>query len=148
MLDGRPIRVDYDWGFKDGRQYGRGRSGGQVGSFPALCPFLIRVSTHSLSHILSERAHAPASLFIECRSRTSFRLRVITAFYNMWFHVSPTPLGPPTCQVRDEHRKTFDEGRGGYGKAVAAEGAFQGAGNKRGRDDGDDDYGGKRRREN
>jgi nuclear cap-binding protein subunit 2 len=31
MLDDRPIRVDFDWGFVEGRQYGRGRSGGQVG---------------------------------------------------------------------------------------------------------------------
>lgn len=30
MLDDRPIRVDFDWGFQEGRQYGRGRSGGQV----------------------------------------------------------------------------------------------------------------------
>ncbi|XP_020277210.1 nuclear cap-binding protein subunit 2 [Asparagus officinalis] len=30
ILDDRPIRVDFDWGFEDGRQWGRGRSGGQV----------------------------------------------------------------------------------------------------------------------
>ena len=30
ILDERPIRVDFDWGFQDGRQWGRGRSGGQV----------------------------------------------------------------------------------------------------------------------
>lgn len=30
MLDDRPIRVDFDWGFMDGRQFGRGRTGGQV----------------------------------------------------------------------------------------------------------------------
>lgn len=30
VLDGRIIRVDIDWGFEEGRQYGRGRSGGQV----------------------------------------------------------------------------------------------------------------------
>lgn len=29
-LDGRVIRVDYDTGFEQGRQFGRGRSGGQV----------------------------------------------------------------------------------------------------------------------
>lgn len=32
-LDDRPVRADYDWGFKEGRQFGRGRSGGQVSSF-------------------------------------------------------------------------------------------------------------------
>ncbi len=30
LVDERPIRVDIDWGFVEGRQYGRGRSGGQV----------------------------------------------------------------------------------------------------------------------
>ena len=30
VLDERPIRVDFDWGYVDGRQFGRGRSGGQV----------------------------------------------------------------------------------------------------------------------
>lgn len=30
ILDDRPIRVDFDWGFVDGRQWGRGKSGGQV----------------------------------------------------------------------------------------------------------------------
>lgn len=30
ILDDRPIRVDFDLGFQDGRQWGRGRSGGQV----------------------------------------------------------------------------------------------------------------------
>ena len=32
ILDDRPIRVDFDWGFQEGRQWGRGRSGGQVSS--------------------------------------------------------------------------------------------------------------------
>lgn len=30
LLDERPIRVDIDWGFMEGRQFGRGKSGGQV----------------------------------------------------------------------------------------------------------------------
>ena len=30
VLDDRPVRADFDWGFKDGRQFGRGRSGGQA----------------------------------------------------------------------------------------------------------------------
>uniref|UniRef100_A0A8C3RRQ4 Nuclear cap-binding protein subunit 2 n=1 Tax=Chelydra serpentina TaxID=8475 RepID=A0A8C3RRQ4_CHESE len=32
-LDDRIIRTDWDAGFKEGRQYGRGRSGGQVSCF-------------------------------------------------------------------------------------------------------------------
>ena len=30
MMDGRSIRVDHDWGFVEGRQFGRGKTGGQV----------------------------------------------------------------------------------------------------------------------
>jgi nuclear cap-binding protein subunit 2 len=30
ILDDRAIRVDIDWGFREGRQFGRGKSGGQV----------------------------------------------------------------------------------------------------------------------
>ena len=30
-LDDRVIRTDWDAGFKEGRQYGRGKAGGQVG---------------------------------------------------------------------------------------------------------------------
>ena len=29
-LDDREIRIDFDWGYEDGRQFGRGKSGGQV----------------------------------------------------------------------------------------------------------------------
>jgi len=29
-LDDREIRIDFDWGFQEGRQFGRGKSGGQV----------------------------------------------------------------------------------------------------------------------
>jgi len=29
-LDGRILRIDLDTGFKDGRQYGRGKRGGQI----------------------------------------------------------------------------------------------------------------------
>ncbi|CAL5430999.1 unnamed protein product [Camellia sinensis] len=36
ILDDRPIRVDFDWGFQEGRQWGRGRSGGQKGGYGKL----------------------------------------------------------------------------------------------------------------
>ena len=32
VLDGKEIRIDFDIGFKEGRQYGRGKFGGQVRS--------------------------------------------------------------------------------------------------------------------
>lgn len=38
-LDDRIIRTDWDAGFKEGRQYGRGKSGGQVRSC-SLCRFV------------------------------------------------------------------------------------------------------------
>ena len=42
-LDDRIIRTDWDAGFIEGRQYGRGKSGGQVINLPALCFFIIIV---------------------------------------------------------------------------------------------------------
>lgn len=30
LLDERVLRIDFDWGFREGRQFGRGKSGGQV----------------------------------------------------------------------------------------------------------------------
>jgi RNA recognition motif-containing protein len=35
-LDNRYIRVDVDWGFQKGREFGRGKSGGQVRAPPLL----------------------------------------------------------------------------------------------------------------
>ena len=43
VLDGRQIRVELDFGFKDGRQYGRGQTGGQV----SFC-----FSSFSFSHLV------------------------------------------------------------------------------------------------
>lgn len=34
-LDNRQLRVDIDYGFEEGRQFGRGRSGGQVRADPS-----------------------------------------------------------------------------------------------------------------
>ena len=50
VLDERIIRVDHDWGFVEGRQWGRGKSGGQVSMWSELCDFhlaaaLIRLSS-------------------------------------------------------------------------------------------------------
>lgn len=51
ILDDRPIRVDFDWGFQEGRQWGRGRSGGQVISSKAH-PFILRyILTFDLIYI-------------------------------------------------------------------------------------------------
>lgn len=53
ILDDRPIRVDFDWGFQEGRQWGRGRSGGQVSCcpchlLPKFYPFLLLALSFSL----------------------------------------------------------------------------------------------------
>lgn len=41
-LDDRIIRTDWDVGFREGRQYGRGKTGGQVSALLFLYP----LSTH------------------------------------------------------------------------------------------------------
>ena len=41
VMDDRPVRVDFDWGYKDGRQFGRGRSGGQVRQLCIVAPTLL-----------------------------------------------------------------------------------------------------------
>ena len=40
-LDDRIVRTDWDAGFKEGRQYGRGKTGGQVRVHvvQSMCPF-------------------------------------------------------------------------------------------------------------
>lgn len=48
IVDDRPIRVDFDWGFQEGRQWGRGRSGGQV---------LVFFSPRSVSHLVAYKGH-------------------------------------------------------------------------------------------
>ena len=49
MMDGRAIRVDHDWGFVEGRQFGRGRSGGQVGH---------HIAYHTAKFAMHQRAEA------------------------------------------------------------------------------------------
>ena len=48
-LDDRIIRRDWDAGFKEGRQYGRGKSGGQVGCLLSDCLIPPTVSFLSFS---------------------------------------------------------------------------------------------------
>lgn len=50
-LDDRIIRTDWDAGFKEGRQYGRGKTGGQVKAIPVhtlnLIPLRLLVLCHA-----------------------------------------------------------------------------------------------------
>ncbi len=83
-MDDRPIRVDFDWGFQEGRQWGRGRSGGQVAAFSPLS--------------LSLKYEAENTLF--CCLKQCWRLFIQAAKLNldnvMWL------------QVRDEYRTDYD----------------------------------------
>lgn len=53
-LDDRIIRTDWDAGFKEGRQYGRGKTGGQVKAIPGhtlnLIPLRLCTALLVLSH--------------------------------------------------------------------------------------------------
>ena len=46
MMDGRSIRVDHDWGFVEGRQFGRGRTGGQVSFHTAFASYTLLWHLH------------------------------------------------------------------------------------------------------
>ena len=87
-LDDRIIRTDFDAGFIEGRQYGRGKSGGQVG----------------------------AGLAAACRSVSWSVSRLNFGHAIAWLSNDAVNLLPG--QVRDEYRTDFDSGRGGYGKIV------------------------------
>lgn len=52
-LDDRIIRTDWDAGFKEGRQYGRGKSGGQVRSLNMWLLWIIYITTLA-THYLQE----------------------------------------------------------------------------------------------
>ena len=50
-LDDRIIRTDWDHGFKEGRQYGRGKSGGQVITFNDYVSYIPSKQLHVGSYI-------------------------------------------------------------------------------------------------
>ena len=52
-LDDRPVRADFDWGFKEGRQFGRGRSGGQV----CACSSLGSAELEAIPHEVLKRQY-------------------------------------------------------------------------------------------
>lgn len=90
-LDERIIRADLDPGYKDGRQYGRGKSGGQVS-------FL-----HHQTTCYGSSSHKP-----------------ILVLSPPFFLPSHAPACVCVCvclceQVRDEYREDYDVGRGGWG---------------------------------
>lgn len=118
MLDDRPIRVDFDWGFVEGRQFGRGRSGGQVRRAPARARLRQLGLSAGAGAGSATAAGEPGRLLVVLQpppppspSPPTHLLTTMLAF--------PSPLPPP--QVRDEYRMDFDAGRGGYGSILQKE---------------------------
>ncbi len=78
LLDERPIRVDHDWGFVDGRQWGRGNSGGQV-----RLPGHVTSAPRSLSfgllllrrRLVGRQAHTPVCVSWQARQPVHAALR-------------------------------------------------------------------------
>lgn len=100
VLDDRAIRVDHDWGFVEGRQWGRGRSGGQVRLWAA-------------GRNCGGAVLAPCALLPQRSSSCWMRSAPLQTPRNR--HLSLPP------QVRDEFRLDYDPGRGGFGKVVQKE---------------------------
>ncbi|KAK6241723.1 hypothetical protein SCA6_007112 [Theobroma cacao] len=103
ILDDRPIRVDFDWGFVEGRQWGRGRSGGQVSSF--VVPAILLVSDQM--HILRKTRIVLAfgigtSCFGLVKDDWDAVAKVLFLMYefNLVFFIF--------MQVRDEYRTDYD----------------------------------------
>lgn len=136
VLDDRAIRVDHDWGFMEGRQWGRGRSGGQVRD----CGQQTRGTalTHCGSMCTSHKPKCPIAVANRCCSDFfwlfSLLLSMLGCCMSMVLCTGNEGLVLPRCccitnvvnigphpQVRDEFRLDYDPGRGGYGKVVQKE---------------------------
>ena len=90
--------ADWDGGFVEGRQYGRGRSGGQVSALASTLTLSLGPDPKP-RHL---REHSPRASLSRCSL------------------MAPRPdlrpeLGPG--QVREEYRNDYDAGRGGWGLA-------------------------------
>jgi hypothetical protein len=75
--------VDFDWGFQEGRQWGRGRSGGQVAAFSPLS--------------LSLKYEAEKHFFAVWSNVGGFSYRLLIQFGQC-----------DVLQVRDEYRTDYD----------------------------------------
>ena len=103
VLDERPIRVDFDWGFVEGRQYGR-------------CVFRFFLFFRFF-HFFSQRFFFQRSL--------AHRLLPPPSLFLLFSSPPPQTPTPPNRgrsggQVRDEYRHGHDPGRGGWGAMVRA----------------------------
>lgn len=97
-LDERVIRCDLDPGYREGRQFGRGKNGGQVRPSLACVRYRITDVRCVLSLALSWTSRLRSSLLL-LASISILRLN------------STVQL----IKVRDEFRQEYDSGRGGWG---------------------------------
>ena len=98
VLDERPIRVDFDWGFVEGRQYGRCVFRCFRFFFLSAFGFFLGFFSDALSRL---------SPFVSLSSSSSSSLSL-----------SKQRSGRSGGQVRDEYRHGHDPGRGGWGAMV------------------------------
>jgi len=123
MMDGRSIRVDHDWGFVEGRQFGRGRSGGQVSAH------LLHLIPQCMTSQEQSRTQAQVTCCSVCHTKSGGATHSVLAIHdgeqgpsNHYQRFTPSwtrcIASLAAMQVRDEHRTDYDQGRGGYGQLM------------------------------
>ena len=125
MMDGRSIRVDHDWGFVEGRQFGRGRSGGQVSAYLLhLSPQCMTLKSN-LEHMLPLHESCCSVCRTQADGATDSMIAIHDGEHTPSNHYQKyTPswtesiASSAAMQVRDEHRTDYDQGRGGYGQLM------------------------------
>ncbi|VFQ90587.1 unnamed protein product [Cuscuta campestris] len=116
ILDDRPIRVDFDWGFQEGRQWGRGRSGGQVRDeyrtdydpdiLLKVAKFIFKVFTYVYLHAL-------ISILLECL-RVQGESCVILE-WNLIIKIRRGGYGKLVQKELESQRELVDYGTGSLG---------------------------------
>ena len=116
-LDERLIRVDFDWGFRDGRQYGRGKSGGQVRILPSP-PYSPPLP---LSRGTLDSVSAARSRFVHMQVRDEYRMDVDWG-RGGFGHIRRQALAERQAALLHQHRM-YGEGQeaeaGGQDNAVS-----------------------------
>lgn len=94
-LDDRLIRTDWDAGFVEGRQYGRGKSGGQVNFRRLLFIFLCFPHQLQFNHLYFKRS--VTSTVASLTPADNERGRVWDRFHH---RLAPLPPPPPLAQMK------------------------------------------------
>ncbi|XP_062587641.1 nuclear cap-binding protein subunit 2-like, partial [Saccostrea cucullata] len=119
-LDDRIIRTDWDHGFKEGRQYGRGKSGGQVNILNVSEP-MIGFVTYKINKAISiSISGRPLRFYVSICWRCENLIKFKTNFDKSVSNRRIVLVLKHYKSSRDEYRTDYDEGRGGYGKIVAS----------------------------